>query len=165
MQKYKKLTIKTNLVPLILDYTEKSDPTSWIHAHGFDILKLPKNLFDNDPVCAKIFANFDCRPMVFKMQANTFYKLHVDHERGAAINLFLSGKDSTTFFGDATADAEIVDVEFVHYEQDYFYLLNTQKEHAVLNGNNDRYMLSMGFFNHYPFQQVLDFCIANQMVE
>jgi hypothetical protein len=164
MQKFEKLKYTTNISEIVLNYIKDVDKNQWFRTHGFDILKLPRNLFLSDATCVKIFENFDCRPMVLKMSPNTFYRLHVDHQRGAAINLFLSGEDSRTFFGDATSESEIFNVQYLNYEKNSFYLLNVQYEHAVLNGNNDRYMLSMGFFEPYTYEQVLNYCIEHSLL-
>jgi len=163
MKKFAKLKYKTNLVSIILDYINNAGSEQWFNSNGFNVLKFPKHLLLQDQSCALILNNFDCATAILRMSPNTFYKPHIDYTRGAAINLLLSGTESNTFFVQPFHDPRILGVECLDYEQDHLYLLNVQQEHAVLNKDNIRYVLSIGFSNS-SFEQLLEFCLAHDLV-
>ena len=143
-------TVKSN----ILNYVESSD--QWFTSNGFDILKIPDNLLDT--VLTTIKFKFNGSAIVFKMRANTFYRFHTDERRQCAINLLLTGLDSNCYYGDQTDSEEVIEnVTELKYELDRYYLLNTRKKHAVRNGNNVRYLLSIGF-NNYDYDTVKKYC-------
>jgi hypothetical protein len=163
MKKFVKLKYKTKLVSTILEYVNNAGSEQWFNSNGFDVLKFPKHLLLQDQSCAVIFDKFDCATAILRMKPNTFYKPHTDHTRGAAINLLLSGTKSNTFFVHKSYEPRILDVECLDYEQDHLYLLNVQQEHAVLNKDNVRYVLSIGFSNS-SFEQILECCLAHDLV-
>jgi hypothetical protein len=139
-------TVRSN----ILNYVESSD--KWFTSNGFDLLKIPDNLLDILLLTIKF--KFNGSPVVFKMHPNTFYRFHTDERRQCAINLLLTGVDSNCYFGDQTDNEEVIEnVTELKYELDRYYLLNTRKKHAVRNGNNVRYLLSIGF-NNYDYETV-----------
>jgi hypothetical protein len=143
-------TVKSN----ILNYVETSD--QWFSSNGFDILKIPNNLLDTTLLTIKF--KFNGSAIVFKMNPNTFYRFHTDEHRQCAINLLLTEVDSNCYFGDQTDNEEVIEnVTELKYESDRYYLLNTRKKHAVRNGNNVRYLLSMGF-NNYDYETVKRYC-------
>ena len=143
-------TVKSN----ILNYVESSD--QWFSSNGFDILKIPNNLLDT--TLLKIKFKFNGSAIVFKMNPNTFYRFHTDERIQCAINLLLTGLDSNCYYGDQTDNEEVIEnVTELKYESDRYYLLNTRKKHAVRNGNNVRYLLSMGF-NNYDYDTVKKYC-------
>jgi hypothetical protein len=41
----------------------------------------------------------------------------------------------------ASNDEEVLNINELSYEPDYYYLLNTHLKHAVVNRNNTRYLL------------------------
>jgi hypothetical protein len=138
----------------ILNYVESSD--QWFSSNGFNILKIPNNLLDT--LLLKIKFKFNGNAIVFKMISNTFYRFHTDERRQCAINLLLTGFNSNCYYGDQTDNEEVIEnVTELKYELDQYYLLNTHKKHAVRNGNNIRYLLSIGF-NDYDYETVKKYC-------
>ena len=138
----------------ILNYVESND--KWFFNTGFDILKIPNDLLDTDLLSLKTALNGNV--VVLKMVPRTFYRFHTDTSRYCAVNLLLTGFDSNCYFGDQTADEEVIEnVTELQYDPDRYYLLNTRKKHAVRNGNEIRYMLSMGF-NDHKYEIVKKWC-------
>lgn len=136
----------------ILNYVESSD--KWFTSNGFEILSIPNKLLDTLLLNIK----FNGSAIVFKMNPNTFYRFHTDERRQCAINLLLTGFDSNCYYGDQTDNEEVFEnVTELKYELDRYYLLNTHKKHAVRNGNNVRYLLSIGFTNH-DYETVKKYC-------
>jgi len=138
----------------ILNYVESND--KWFFNTGFDILKIPNDLLDTNLLSLKTALNGNV--VVLKMVPRTFYRFHTDTSRYCAVNLLLTGFDSNCYFGDQTADEEVIEnVTELQYDPDRYYLLNTRKKHAVRNGNEIRYMLSMGF-NDHKYEIVKKWC-------
>jgi hypothetical protein len=145
-------TIRTN----ILKYVESND--QWFSSTGFDILKIPNELLDTTLLSMKTELNGNV--VALKMMPRTFYRFHVDARRYCAVNLLLTGFDSKCYFGDQTDDEEVIEnVTELQYDLDRYYLLNTRKKHAVMNGNTVRYMLSMGF-NDYNYETVKQYLLT-----
>jgi len=51
--------------------------------------------------------------------------------------------DSVSFFTTSKIQYTQFDIAELKYEQDHLYLFNTQRQHAVVNNGDDRYVLSM----------------------
>lgn len=92
-----------------------------------------------------------------------FYRFHVDDFRGAALNLLLDGWDSQTYFSNTEEDPYLTEITELKYAQNKMYLLNTQIKHAVVNKNNLRYVLSMGFNQPLTYDEVKRFCVENNL--
>jgi hypothetical protein len=130
--------------------------TDWVENHGFQILKLSPMLFKSSTL-------FDCIiekhgvPVIFKMEPMTWYDWHTDATRQCSINMLIDGDKSKCFFGDRKS-RDIVNITELVYEPYTCYLLNTQIKHAVLNLDNTRYMLSIGFDEPNNYQDILTYC-------
>lgn len=134
----------------ILDYCLAQ--TDWTTAaengrYSFYQIKLPKELYSDDPVLS-YYGQQAGVVRVFKMLANTYYALHVDSYRAVSFNMLLNDScNSTTFFDVGKCGGfrrHQFNVYNLAYEPDCYYLLNTQIRHAVINLNQDRYLLSIG---------------------
>lgn len=151
---YYPLTTSSTSRSKILNYVESSD--QWFSSNGFDILKIPNNLLDTFLLLMKTELNGGA--IVFKMAPHTFYRFHTDAHRQCAINLLLTGFDSNCYYGDQTDNEEVIEnVTELQYELDRYYLLNTRRKHAVRNGSEVRYLLSIGF-NDYDYETVKQWC-------
>jgi hypothetical protein len=151
-------TISTKRTEL-LDYIENAD--GWFVSNGFNILRIPDRVLDIKILKLKL--KFDGTPIVFKMMPNTFYRFHTDENRQCAINLLLTGFESNCYFGEQTSNEEVIEnVTELKYDQDKYYLLNTRKKHAVRNGKDIRYIISIGF-NSYDFETVNSYCRDNNL--
>jgi hypothetical protein len=94
----------------------------------------------------------------------TWYDWHTDETRQCAINMLIEGTDSQTFFGNRIS-RDIVELTELTYEPLQYYLINTQQKHAVLNLNNTRYMLSIGFNYPNTFKNILQFCKDDNLIK
>jgi len=148
-------TVRTQM----LNYVESSD--RWYFSNGFDILKLPNDLLD--PALLQLKLDLNGSTIVFKMMPHTFYRFHTDQNRRCAINLLLTGFDSNCYFGDQTDNEEVIEnITELPYELDRYYLLNTHKKHAVRNGKDIRYLVSIGFHDH-DYETVKQYCQDQQI--
>lgn len=149
--------VKINTLSTIREKIFKFSLSSkvWHKNNGFDILKIPNFLIELDSTLSYFVKKFNGIPTVFKMIPNTFYKFHVDEKRKCSINLLLSGYNSNCYFGELSESEEIIkNITELKYELDYYYIFNTQQKHAVLNHNNYRYLLSVGF-NEYTYDDIV----------
>lgn len=159
MENFIKLKTESTLKNSLLNFAESSK--NWIHRNAFDLIVVPHHLIKDDPVVKEIVSNFNVKLVIFKMKPWQFYRFHVDAIRSCALNLFLSGADSQTYYGESTEDEEIMNIEELVWDPDCYYLLNTQNKHAVVNRNNVRYMFSLGFDPGVEYQTVRTFCLEN----
>ena len=148
MDQFIKLKSTTNLVDTLHSFALRQN-TTWIHKNAFDIAVVPHSLVQADNVISKLLGKFKAVPVIFRMEPMQFYRFHVDAARYSALNLLLSGKDSQTYFATETADEEILNLTELNYDDNCFYLLNTQAKHGVVNRHNTRYMFSLGFEDDY----------------
>lgn len=140
-----KLKNPTDLRMKILTYLKSEKRKFTIH-HDLYCHKIPLELSLSDRCIdflhksSYVFFNSD----IFKMLPNTFYVWHHDHERKCSLNLFLEGEDSQCLMAEES-NLQLFNYCKVPYDQNYFCLLNNQKKHCIINGENTRYILSLGF--------------------
>lgn len=161
-QYYLKLNTTTQLKVPLLEFA-KSPATNWIRRNAFDIAMVPKSLINNDDVIKTILQKFNATPIIFRMSPWQFYRFHTDAARSCALNLFLDGHDSQTYYGEKTDSEEVTTITELVYDENCFYLLNTHLKHAVINRNNTRYMFSMGFSDTSDYTAVKEFCQKNNL--
>ena len=163
--KFIKLNSKLTISNEILEFALLSD--IWYHTNGFDVSVVPDSILENDPQLQKIIREFShggkIRAIVIKIKPMTFYSMHVDEVRAAALNVLLKGKDSISFFGNATQDPETFDIDVVDYQKDEIFLFNTQKLHGVLNLSQERYVFSLGFNFPFNYDTIKEFCLENNL--
>lgn len=163
--KFIKLNSKLTISNEILEFALLSD--IWYHTNGFDVSVVPDSILDNDPRLQKIISEFNnvgkIRAIVIKIKPMTFYSMHVDEVRAAALNVLLKGKDSISFFGNPTQDPETFDIDVVDYQKDEMFLFNTQKLHGVLNLSEERYVFSLGFNFPFNYDTIKEFCLENNL--
>lgn len=140
--------------------TEISKKNNWTTHYSFDTLSLSPIKFYNHKLF-KMISKFEGRPTILKMEPMHWYNWHTDAKRQCAINSFIEGPDSRCFFGEKENDGLFKLTELV-YEPGRHYLFNTQEPHAVLNGNNVRYMLSIGFVK-FTYRDILTYCKENNL--
>lgn len=118
----------------------------WVHNYGFNNFLIPEALWKLESILKKIDQKFpiECC-IVLHIPPNTMYNWHNDTERGLSINMKLcNNTNSHTLFGIAT-DSYSDEIIELNYEEDHFYLFNTQHKHCVINFDKDRYMFSVIF--------------------
>lgn len=155
MINFHKLQNKDTLVDTLKIHIHNRS-TTWFKSNGFEISKPPLSMFINNPLFP-VIKKFKGVPLVFKLNPMTWYDWHTDETRQCAVNMLIEGNDSKTFFGNRLS-RDIVELTELTYDPFHYYLINTQQKHAVLNLNNTRYMLTVGFSNPYTFDEILNFC-------
>ena len=150
---YYQLTIQDNLFPALIEETKKE---GWDERHDFTMRVLPRFFFKNS-LLFQLILKFNGTPAILKMERMTWYNWHVDTVRQCSINMLISGEDSQCFFGEKVNSNVMALTELI-YKPNTYYLLNTQTQHAVLNRNNMRYMLSIGFDSRTTYELILAEC-------
>jgi hypothetical protein len=149
-----KSTIAQDLLDFALD--KETDYSRGSVSQGFLVAKVPdyiilKDQFLSDLIRIKISNN----ARIFKMLPYTCYNWHTDTNRGCAINMILSGFDSHCYFGKYQSSSLLEYRELV-YKPNVYYLFNTEQLHTVINGSQDRYILSIGYHKPNKFNDILN---------
>ena len=135
--------------------------TNWHESHGFQVVKVPPYIVDTLPI-APVLIKFNALAVILKMDPMTWYDWHIDARRVCTINSLLDGSNSKCFYGNRLS-RDIVELDELVYTPGEFCLLDTTKEHAVLNLENTRYVLSIGMAAPYSFDEVKNFCVDNSI--
>lgn len=134
---------------------------NWIPNNGIDRIEIEASELDGDPKIAALVDHFGCKAerklSIFRFLPNTCHAWHTDLQRFAAINMLLDGWDSITMFGVRKDAINMVAVEKLHYELDRYYLLNSKRQHTIVNFDNYRYLLSIGIPERYSFADVVNY--------
>ncbi len=133
----------------------------WFQKNNLHIIKV-ENIFFNDSILSTLIERFNGTPLIFKLPPNIWYDWHTDENRLCAINMLILGNRSHCFFGERE-NRDIVKTRELTYNSNRYYLLNTQKKHAVLNFEEPRYVLSVGFAGTHDYFTVLQFCKDNKL--
>lgn len=145
----------------------KDNSTSWKHMNAFDLAMVPMSIVTDSNIKILIkefkFNLINPVPVIFRMPPWQFYRFHVDAARSCAINMLIDGIDSAAYYGEDTEEEEIMSIQELYYQNDRYYLLNTQQKHAVINRSQTRYMFSVGFFSNVSYNQVRDFILENNL--
>lgn len=153
-----------------LSIKDDANEFTWDISYHYNFIRLPNSYVLNNSTLSKINEQWELVPLIIKMPPNTSYNWHVDAERSFAINLLLNNhsQSHTTFLTDSTLQSSINNITELVYEPQTLYLFNVQEQHAVLNLNHNRYLLSFTFKNHrsvVPYSKVLEYCKFNNLIE
>jgi hypothetical protein len=133
----------------------------WKPNNGIDRIEIEASELDGDPKMAALVDRFDCKAerklSIFRFLPHTCHAWHTDLQRYAAINMLLDGWDSLTMFGVRKDAINYVAVDRLLYESDRYYLLNSKRQHTVINFANTRYLLSIGIPERYSFMDVVNY--------
>ena len=141
---------KTIVRETLYDYAK--GVSNWsVENSTFYSTQVPYSLWKDCPLIDKYLelCNVIIKPthgFIFYMPENSFYRPHVDGKRWCTLNILLNDVcDSTTFFETNAINEWNTHIDILDYEKDYAYLLDTQKTHSVLNGNQKRYVFSLAY--------------------
>lgn len=153
---YFEIPFEENILPILKTHLLKVN--EWKTVNNLILSKVPIFLFKESKLL-KLIIKFNGNPIIFKLDPMTWYDWHTDESRKCAINMFIEGEHSYCFFGERK-NRDIVKISELKYEKNKYYLFNTQKKHAILNLNNERYVLSIGF-DHYTFDDIMSYIKEN----
>jgi hypothetical protein len=137
-----------------------SQKYNWVKQNEFNTLAIPNTIFLSTPLKTFIL-NFKVVPVIIKLEPMMCYDWHIDETRQCSINMLIEGEDSYCFFGNRLSK-ELIELSELKYKKNSFYLLNTKENHSVINLNNIRYILSLGF-NEDSYSKILKICQDEQL--
>ena len=159
MTYYKELKTESKVRLALLNKARAA--TDWKDSNGIDRIELEVTDFADDPKVVELIERFDCKAQrklsIFRFKPFTCHAWHTDLQRFAAINMLLDGHDSLTLFGERAKGVNLENVEKLYYWPNRYYVLNSKKQHTVVNFANTRYLVSIGIPQEFTFQTVLDY--------
>jgi hypothetical protein len=154
-----KSTIRKELLQYALSIKEWPRPKSFLG------VLCPKEIYSKDPLLDKLTSIIrpgDASFYIFKIPAKTYYSIHTDGVRKAALNMLLNDhSNSVSFFKTSKFEFWQCSITELEYEQDSLYLFNTQNEHGVFNQGEDRFVISVQLDSSY--QDALSFIKKNNL--
>lgn len=142
---FTKLNKKCTILDELRQITRETD---WKKAAESDLqtfifADVPRSLVERDEVL-KVYSMYNILPKIFYMPEWTYYSLHKDSNRFAAINMALDVTDSASFFAASRFRPNQFNVVELQYEPGEYYVFNTQVKHGVYNRGQDRFVVSIG---------------------
>ena len=124
------------MYPIILDFL--------LYHSTFLQNPVPKYIYEKDPLINILCEQGWKEPVLFKSEPESMYIFHRDRgNRPAALNLLLGEPNSDTLFMGNMIFRNQYKLLKVDYKPDRYYLLNTSRQHAVMNYGIDRYVMSL----------------------
>jgi hypothetical protein len=153
------IKLSDEFISKIKNYIQLAKDDDWKSVIEMNLLQVPKEFFETEPVLMKIIKEFkaETRLSVYKTSANTSYFWHRDKIRAACLNVLLEGYDSMCLFAKAPDAGMMQDLTKLPYEPGKVFLLNVSHLHTVLNFSQDRYLLSIGIPRPASFKDVSDY--------
>ena len=140
----------------VLEYAKRAHWPLKGERRGFQNIKFPQSLLDNDFVLKHLSTSrfklqkpqrrADGACLLVRLGPRTMFREHIDDGRSCALHLCLHHDHSHTFILPHDDRGKYLSTPFIEpdYEPGYFYLLNVSKLHGVLNCSDEpRYN---GFF-------------------
>jgi len=162
-QLFYKFNQKSIIRKELLDYAVSIK--EWPRPKSFLGVLCPKEIYSKDPLLDKltsIIHPYDTAFYIFKIPAKTYYSIHTDGSRKSALNMLLNDhSNSVSFFKTTKFEFWQCGITELEYEQDSWYLFNTQNEHGVFNQGDDRYVISVQLTVSY--QDALTFIKENNL--
>jgi hypothetical protein len=159
------LTGNYPLADRLRSHIAAADGSSWQVINEFDVLRLPVDLFLDQPAISALLDHFGSRSRlsVFRLQPWYNYSWHVDVNRGCSLNMLLSGWDSISMFGAMRNFRHYTDIARVEYTENRMVVLNTHRWHSIVNFSEIRYVLSIGIDIQYSFADLVDYCWRHRL--
>ena len=133
---------RSTILDSLLEVASNNEPFE--RYYNFGMKGVDHRLICEDSFLISLHDAHPFKAAILLIPPNNIYNWHVDDNRGVAVNMMVSGRDSHCVFTDE--DFDIVNgIEELRYEPETYYLFNTQKYHSVINLNNPRYMMSIEF--------------------
>ncbi len=145
----------------LLQFVKALHPQKWKSTLSLNYIDLPKSFLD--PFLIDVVSNFQCSPIVIHFPPNNWYDWHTDFKRVATINSLLHEAESLTMFGEPVASENpnakhMKNIVQLKYSVGEMYLLDVQQMHAVLNLNQNRYLLSVGINMPENLSSIMHYC-------
>jgi len=139
---------------------------------GFYGYPIGPEIFLQDQALAEIDKKYKILHAAFlKVNPNSSYHWHIDRRRGASINMLLTYDDQsfTLFYrnkDDYLQDKQQFEIVSLPYQQNHYFVFNTQQYHSVVNFNSPRVIFSCLFEKEkedLTFEMIRDHCKHHQL--
>lgn len=134
---------KSTIVLLVMDEVLNKKSEVWEDEYEWQALKISDEVLMQDTFLRKLKEKCNFVGHVFKIGSNQFYDWHTDALRATSINIVLNKCHCHTLF--SKKDKYLCDFIELKYEPNTYYVLNTIIDHAVINFDETRYLLSLSF--------------------
>lgn len=150
---------KINYTPeIIIDHyaSKKLSGLPIIPYFGFTGAPLGPHIFLKDPMLNKLNNSY---PILYtgvvKLDPYTIYDWHTDQRRTVALNMLLTAHNSSYSVFKTGKSGVIIDTIHLEYEPNTLYVFNTQKEHMVVNGGEDRWLFTVEFIDQIFYDDMV----------
>ena len=105
---------------------------------------VPKFIYEKDPLICTLCEQGWKDPVLLKSEPESMYVFHRDRgNRPVSLNLLLGESNSDTLFMGNMIFRNQYELIKLNYKPGRYYLLNTARQHAVMNYGIDRYVMSL----------------------
>lgn len=159
-QYFKKFKTTSKIISSLSESLSQID--TWESNYGLHTCIISDKIWRKEPLLDIIDKQFPIEfGFLIKIPPSTLYNWHVDGTRAAGINLKLTqDAHSYTLFGDTLDEWNDQFVQ-LDYQNDSFYLFNTQHKHCVINFDKYRYMFTIQLMqnkDHITYQEIYNWC-------
>ena len=165
IERFYKLKSISLLVDHLRQKIQSAIESNWATSYGLTSLFLKEEDFIADPKITSIIQKFSCYPRLSIKRTDPFscYVWHRDANRNASINMLIDGYDSSSLFGKMISFNWFHNLEVLPYEPARYYLMDVTQHHTVINLNNYRYVLTIGFHPPTTYNDVKMFILENDL--
>jgi hypothetical protein len=137
----------------------------WLNVPGYQGIEVPRPIYMKEKFFQALDEKYGVSGCaILKFSPMIAYTWHNDSDRNATINMLLNPwHHSHSMFGENGSEWHKEIIELV-YEQDHFYLFNTQHPHEVINLDHMRYLFTARITADPTYEELLEWAVANEWV-
>ena len=121
------------------------ESTHWEPYFNFDALEVPENVWRRDGFLLWLDQHHPLKVGLLRMHPYSCYDWHQDERRGCAVNMLLTGFETSHCVFAPRRDAVVFSTVELRYSPNVYYLFDTQVAHTVHNFAGFRYLMSVEF--------------------
>lgn len=126
---------------------EAENQSKWMEYFNFLVKVINEDIINKDDFLKALKQQHDFTCYVLKLPPFVSYNWHKDTKRNCSINMLLNFDGiSHCLFADRFNDV-VFDICELNYQENTYYLFNTQNYHSVINLEKPRFLLSLEFKN------------------
>ena len=145
-----KSVLNQDLIDLI------NNPDPWVSYYYFNIKPVANDFLSKDPFFQWLNGRYQFQTGILRSDPYTCYDWHVDTVRKVSINMLINSDLRSVCVFSKNKQQTVFDIEELKYQQNIYYIFNTQIPHTIYNFEDTRYLLSVEFlkdsanlsFNH-----------------
>jgi hypothetical protein len=160
---YRRFDIKCPSVELIRSFISTA---TW-DCRPSDYMTIAKNLdviairrIDRFINC--ICDEFSTTLRVYQFPRNSWYEWHRDAYNACSLNMVIDEYDAKTLFKlgpMSDGSGQLHEIVELKYAVGKWYAFNSQIPHCITNGDNVRYLVTLGILPPFSYDELLDFCV------